>query len=269
MAERLKQITRMRSGRMRSIRKQIGTAMDDHAYLAGTGTRQHQEVALRRRGNNLFLRVIVQALDDRRIALLRRGSLEHLRVVSEVVPSELERRHREIVLYVASPVVESVPCFVHVASHRMDLAHALVVMVLERAVMLAGVAPALRLVQKPNGHGLAENRQPLLELDDVVLVQEQERLLDGVERVLDLMPQLELPVDGVPDIFQREPNEPFAALREQLLAQVGRCGIQDAGLGLLVQRETIAEPLGHIPPAEFEQGHYQNQPSGVVEVGLN
>ena len=31
----------------------------------------------------------------------------------------------------------------------------------------------------------------------------------------------------------------------------------------------LLEPIGHIPPAEFEQLYYQNQPSGLTEAGLN
>ena len=31
----------------------------------------------------------------------------------------------------------------------------------------------------------------------------------------------------------------------------------------------LLEPIGHIPPAEFEQLYYQNQPSGLIEAGLN
>ena len=31
----------------------------------------------------------------------------------------------------------------------------------------------------------------------------------------------------------------------------------------------LGEPIGHIPPAEFEELHYQNQPSALIEAGLN
>ena len=31
----------------------------------------------------------------------------------------------------------------------------------------------------------------------------------------------------------------------------------------------LLEPIGHIPPAEFEQLYYQNQPSGLIEAGRN
>ena len=31
----------------------------------------------------------------------------------------------------------------------------------------------------------------------------------------------------------------------------------------------LLEPIGHIPPAEFEQLYYQNQTSGLIEAGLN
>ena len=31
----------------------------------------------------------------------------------------------------------------------------------------------------------------------------------------------------------------------------------------------LLEPIGDIPPAEFEQMYYQNPPSGLIEVGLN
>ena len=53
-----------------------------------------------------------------------------------------------------------------------------------------------------------------------------------------------------------------------------RKGIDDMELATLdwvywYNEKRLLEPIGHIPPAEFEQRHYQNQPSGIIEAGLN
>ena len=126
------------------------------------------------------------------------------------MPPEIGGRHVEIALHKAARAVESVLRFLHVAPHRVDLKHALLVVVLERPVVPARVALALRFVLQANRHCLPEDRQPFLERDDVVLVQEQERLLDRVERISNPTSQSELSVECAPDLLQREPHEKFA-----------------------------------------------------------
>ena len=34
-------------------------------------------------------------------------------------------------------------------------------------------------------------------------------------------------------------------------------------------KKRLVEPIGHIPPSEFEQRDYQNQPSAIIEAVLN
>ena len=190
--------------------KQPGATMDHHPRLAGPGTRQHQEIALLRCGDDRCLSVVAQILDDLGVALARRGPLHHLRVVAEVVAPEVGGGHGEIPLHVAPRTTETVPCLLHVASHRVDLKHALLVVVLERSIVAVRVTPTLRLVPQANRHRLPEDRQPLLQRDDVVFVQVQERFLDRIERVPDLLPQPKLSVDRTPDLLQREPHQPNA-----------------------------------------------------------
>ena len=213
--------------------------MHDHPRLARTGTGQDQGVLVGGRRDDRLLFRMLQIVDDPLVRFDGDRPVEHFQAVAKVLVQEIGPRLAEVRQHQLQPVLDRLDAAAGVLVHHVDLQDPLLVVRFQRREVSFGVAAALGFGQQADRHGLAEDRQAVLQDDRTLLVQIHQAAVHGGQHVFDLSPQGQVGFHGAGQVLAAE-------FHQQIGRRLGAC--RNLGQdGLQHDRRHVAAFLRNLP----------------------
>ena len=184
--------------------QQIGNAMGDHPGLAGTRSGEHQHVFLWRGRDNGRLRLVFEVIDDAGVGLLAGRPIQYLLSAGKVALDKILLVIVEIGCDQAHGGTDLLQSLLRVFVHHVDLEVALGIVGFQRLKVANRIASPLRFGLQHKGHGLPEDGQPLLQVEDTLLVHEGQSPLGDRQGLFHLGKKQEITFQAIDDLLQGE-----------------------------------------------------------------
>jgi len=153
--------------------------MDHHAGLARTGTGQHQLIGLHRAADNPDLNRVVEAFDDLAVRFHAGGPVENFLAAGKILLDEIAARHGKIVQHETDGAGDSLQGKIGIFHDDMNLKTTFPIVQRQRLEISRCVLAATVEGGQANGHCLPKNGQPVLQGNDLMLMQKHQRPIDG------------------------------------------------------------------------------------------